>query len=125
MPLSYCLSIANKILEPKRATMKESRASPTILPKPAAKRQKISPIPAPSTHTRAQSPFEPTITFSELEPDIIARVHYELEVDINSPYSHLTDLGKAALIGHLHEKDEHLRRLAYLEVCKRDRKSVV
>lgn len=92
--------------------MTESRASPITLSEPAPKRQKISPLPIASDND------DFTITFSELEPGIIARLHYELGVDINSPYTLLTEAGKAALIGHLHEKDEHIRRLAYLECCR-------
>lgn len=98
----------------KRAPKTESRASPTTLQEPAPKRQQISPITIPTNDEYEDL----TITFSEIEPDIIARVHHELEVDINSPYTLLTEAGKAALIGHLHEKDEHIRRLAYLECCR-------
>lgn len=92
----------------KTASTKESRAS--VLPEPPSKRQNIS-------YPAFANPYQ-LISFSEIEPEIITRVHHELSIDIQSPHSQLTELGQAALIGHLHENNEHIRRLAYLECCR-------
>lgn len=65
----------------------------------------------PAKHLKfSEEHADPTFSLSEIEPEIIARIHSELEVDINSSHSNLTKLGKAALIGRLREKNEHIRR---------------